>query len=287
MVLISRRKLVSGLGLLAVGVPGQAFAQGAGLLARLRQAGVARVGIANQPPFSAMLPDGSMTGLAPTIAKRVLERLGIPRMEGAIATYGELIPGMFAGRWDFVAASLTLSKERCGQVLFSDPLSFEGVCIVGLKDKNSAKPQTLADLIRLGVKVGVQSGGAQFRQLASSTMAPNNIIQFNNDPAMFDGLMAGRVQYLWATHLPAVELTKRRQVATDIVFPVADSIAPGAANAFRKTDVDLYEAYQKELRAMKQSGEYLELATRFGFEIPPDLMHATADRQCEVAAREG
>ena len=84
-----------------------------------------------------------------------------------------------------------------------------------------------------------------------------------------------------------MELTKRRQVATDIVFPVADSIAPGAANAFRKTDVDLYEAYQKELRAMKQSGEYLELATRFGFEIPPDLMHATADRQCEVAAREG
>ena len=47
-------------------------------------------------------------------------------MEGAVATYGELVPGMFAGRWDFVAASLTITKERCGQVLFSDPMSFEG-----------------------------------------------------------------------------------------------------------------------------------------------------------------
>ena len=285
--LVSRRAFAAGGALFASGIPDSSRAQGAGLLARLRQAGVAKVGIANQPPFSSLLPDGSMTGIAPTIAKQVLGRIGVPRMEGAIATYGELIPGLFAGRWDFVAASLTITKERCAQVAFSDPLSFEGVCIVALTERNADKPRTLADLLRLGLPVGVQSGGAQYRQLVASGMSPDKISQFNNDPAMFDGLVAGRVRYLWATHLPAVELATRRRLAADIVFPVADSIAPGAANAFRKMDVDFYEAYQKEFRAMKVSGEYQAIATRFGFELPADVMNATADRACEAVASAG
>ncbi|MBX9758170.1 MAG: transporter substrate-binding domain-containing protein [Beijerinckiaceae bacterium] len=256
-----------------------------GLLAKLRKQGVARVGIANQPPFSALNPDGTMSGLSPAIARRILERIGVPRMEGAVATYGELVPGMFAGRWDFVAASLTITKERCGQVLFSDPMSFEGPCIVSVSEKNTAKPLTKADLIKMNVTVGVHQGGAQYRELLASGMPPDRIIQFAHEALLFDGLMAGRVQYLWAAHLPTQEIIKRRRAKVDMVFPVADATAPGAGNAFRTQDTDLHAAFQEELRAMKRSGEFLKIAEEHGFEIPADLLHATAEQQCALVSK--
>ena len=284
---LSRRRVLWGGAMLAGGLaPRAASAQaGGGLLAELRKARVVKVGIANQPPFSSLNADGTMTGIAPTIAQKVMERLGVPKMEGVVATYGELIPGMLAGRWHFVAASLTITRERCAQVRFCDPLSFEGSCIVSLPDKNQLKPKTMKELIQGNVTVGVPTGGAQYRQLLAAGIAPDNIRQFNQDTAMFDGLIAGRVQYLWASHLPAVEISRRRRINFDIVFPVSDAAAPGAANAFRLQDQELYDAYQRELRALKASGEYLTIANQFGFEIPPELMNATADQQCSAVSR--
>jgi polar amino acid transport system substrate-binding protein len=250
------------------------------MLTRLQAAKVAKVGIANQPPFSALNPDGSMTGIAPSMAQAILERLGIPKMEGTIATYGDLIPGLFAGRWDFVAASLTITKERCTQVLFSDPLSFEGPSIVSVPGRFPEQPKTLAELVKMKAKIGVPSGGAQFNAIQQAGVLPENIAQFPNDSALVDGLFANRIQYGWMSHLPIVGLVRRRNLKLDIVFPVADSSAPGAANAFRMEDTDFYEAYQKELRAMKASGEYLKIANEWGFEIPPELMNTTAAQQC-------
>ena len=54
---------------------------------------------------------------------------------------------MMAGRWDFVAASLTITKARCAQVLFCDPLVYDGDVIVALKD---TQPAPKAPRFRLG-----------------------------------------------------------------------------------------------------------------------------------------
>jgi polar amino acid transport system substrate-binding protein len=280
--LITRRRFYVG-GVAATLVT-PASAQDSGLLQKLRAAGVARVGIANQPPFSSLNPDGTMSGVAPSMAKRALEGMGIARMEGFVASYGELIPGMMAGRWDFVAASLTITKERCAQVLYSDPLSFDGSCIVAIPEKNTLKPKTMADLIKHGVTVGSQQGGAQYRSLRTSGMPDDNIRQFTNDASMFDALMAGRVQYLWASHQPMTEIVKRRRANVEIVFPVADAPSPGAGNAFRLQDVEFHAAYQKEIRAMKASGEYLAIANKWGFEIPAELIPATSEGQCKLVS---
>src|SRR5258708_7299425 len=107
---LARRHVLAGAAAVAVGavyrpVLAQTDPGGKGLLARLQAAKKVRVGIANQPPFSSLNPDGSITGGAPSISKIILGRLGITEIEGFIGTYGELIPGMLAGRWDFVSAS--------------------------------------------------------------------------------------------------------------------------------------------------------------------------------------
>lgn len=289
MVTSSKRKVLATAGLIilqtlmtATLLP--AYAAGEGLLERLRTTKVARVGIANQPPFSSLNPDGTMTGIAPTIARLILQRLGINDMQGSIATYGELIPGMLAGRWDFVAASLTITRERCSQVLFSDPLSFEGNSIVSVPGRSLQHPKTMAELIRMNATVGVPTGGAQLRMLLAAGARSENILQFNTDPALIDGLIANRIQYGWMSHLPAVNMIRQRKLTLDVVFPVADATAPGAGNAFRRQDADLHAAYQKELRAMKASGEFLKIATGFGFEIPEEFAHSTAEDQCSFVS---
>jgi polar amino acid transport system substrate-binding protein len=281
---LSRRAAIVGGLSLAVLRPGGAHAQGSAdsTLARLRAAKKARIGIANQPPFSSLNPDGTVTGLGPEVAKTILGRLGIPEVEGTIATYGELIPGMLAGRWDIVAATLTISKERCTQVLFGDPIAFEGPCIFWVTGRSKDNPKTIADLVKLKAQVGVPTGGAAMRSLLDAGLTTDNVVQFQNDPALMDGVLAQRVQYGFTSHLPVRLQMRQRNLSLDIVFPVADSVTPGASNAFRLNDKDLHDAYQKELKAMKASGEWIAIANKFGFEIPKEFWDRTAVQQCEA-----
>ncbi len=141
----TRRGVLRGAGSIALaGVSGRAFAQvasGSGLLAKLQAAKKVRIGIVNQPPFSALNPDGTVTGAAPTISRTIMNRLGITEIEGFLATYGELIPGMLAQRWDFVSGALTITKARCAQVRFGDPIIFDGDNIVAVKGHPGPMPK--------------------------------------------------------------------------------------------------------------------------------------------------
>jgi polar amino acid transport system substrate-binding protein len=279
MAAVARRRV---LGAMALGLAGgRVFAQpagGQGTLARLRAARKVTVGIANQPPFSALNPDGSLTGVAPTIAQTIMARLGIPEMAGLVATYGQLIPGMLAGRWDFVSAALTITKPRCGQVLFSDPLVLDGDVIASLK--GATPPNRISDLAALHATVGVQAGGADLRVLLAAGIPPDNIRQFPSDPAIIDGLLAGRVQFALMVHSPLRGLIEQRHLDLAVAYPVLDVPPTGGACAFRTEDADLQAAFQKEFRAMKASGEWRAIASRFGFDTPPNLLDTTIEQLC-------
>ena len=263
-------------------VPARAEA-GAGLLKRLQAAKKVRVGIANQFPYSSLNPDGTLDGVGPAISKAVLERLGITEMEGIIGTYGELIPGLMAGRWDFVAACLTITKVRCGQVLFADPLIQDGTALF-YKKTAPAAPKSVADIAKLHALVGAQAGGADYRQILADGIPQSDIVQFPSDLAIVDGLLADRMPYAMTAY-SALKAVIRQRHLTDftIVFPLPDDPAKGASCAFRRADTDLYDAFQKELRAMKTSGEFANIVTHYGFDAPPELLALTAENACAAA----
>jgi polar amino acid transport system substrate-binding protein len=189
---LTRRHVLSGTGSIALdsiapgSMGGSAFAQvaagqGQGLLAKLQAAKKIRIGIVNSPPYSALNPDGTVTGAVPTITKRIMDRLGIPEIEGFLASYGDLIPGMQAGRWDFVSAALTITKARCGQVKFGDPLIFDGANIVALKDHPGPMPKHLSGLAKGNFIVGAPAGGVDLKSLLEAGVSADNIRQFTND----------------------------------------------------------------------------------------------------------
>ena len=254
-------------------------ASGRGLLAKLQAIKTVKVGVANQPPYSALNPDGTLTGAAPGFTKAIMERLGIPNIEGFIGTYGQLIPGMLADRWDFVSASLTITQARCEQVLFCDPLVYDADVIVSLKETDPNPPDRLSDLAKKSVTIGVQAGGADLRAILAAGFPQDRVSQFSNDPAILDGLLAKRVQYVLMSGSPARTLIAQRKPDVAFASPVLDTPSRGSGCAFRKEDTDLYDAYQKELRAMKASGEFAAILRKYDFD-PTDAVKMTAAEAC-------
>lgn len=278
----SRRGIVTGLAASAAALhrPMPAIAQAPGLLAKLRAAKKARVGLANQPPFSGITPDGKLIGMAPTLCQAIMSKLGVPELEGTVATYGELVPGMQAGRWDFIAAALTITPQRCAQVQFSDPILFDGGAIVSLKGGMADPPKTVAELVSRKITVGVQSGGNHSRSLLAAGVDPANMLQFTSDVSIIDGLIAKRMQVAFASSSGLKMIIRQRKLDAIVTFPIADEGVNGSACAFRPADTDLYAAFQAELAQMKKSGEWVKMANSFGFEIPAEMADYTAARLC-------
>jgi polar amino acid transport system substrate-binding protein len=282
---LARRSVMGGIGAVTLALAsGKLSAQGApgnqGLLARLQAAKKVRVGIANQPPFSALNSDGTLTGVAPGIVQLVMKRLGITAFEVSIGTYGELIPGMLAGRWDFIGAALTITKPRCEQVLYSDPLTLDARAIVSFKGELADPPTLIADFVKKNTIVGVFAGGADLRLLLSVGIPQANLRQFPNDSALMDGLIAKRMQVVFGSYSALKDISQKRGLDLAMTYPIADDVPSFAACAFRKEDTDLYDAFQKELSAMKASGEFRTIVEQYGFEAPALLLNATSAQAC-------
>lgn len=259
-------------------VPHTTAAQGQGLLARLQASKKVRVGVANQPPFSALNPDGTLTGVAPTVSRMIMTRLGITDMEGFMGSYGELVPGMMAGRWDFISSCLTVTEPRCQQVTYSDPITSDGRCIVTLKGEKG--PKRIAEL--KDYVVGLLAGGADFRLVQVRGVPLANVRQFPNDTALLDGLLAKRFQVEFGSHPGVADMIRKRGVEKDVemIYPIEDDTVSFAACAFRKEDTDLHAAFQRELRALKASGEFAQVVSSFGFDVNDILLTATPEKAC-------
>jgi polar amino acid transport system substrate-binding protein len=286
---LTRRRVLSGVGSVALGSAcGNALAQavadeGHGLLAKLQAAKKVRIAFPNQPPFSALNPDGTVTGAAPTITHTIMERLGIPGIEGILATYGELIPGMLADRWDFVSAALTITKARCSQVRFGDPIIFDGDNIVALKNHPGPMPRRLSELAKGGFVVGAPAGGADVKALLAAGVTLDNIRQFTNDQSEIDALLAKRIDFGVMSPSGVRQSIKQRNLDLDITYPVEDDPPRGSACAFRPQDTDLYDAYVKEMRKMRTSGELTAILNSFGYETTIEQLSTPVEQLCSVS----
>lgn len=249
-------------------------------LADLKSAGVIKMGLANQPPYSSVAPDGTVGGFVPAIIQQVMEKIGIPRIEASVASYGQLIPGLQAGRWQMIGAAFRLSKERCAAVMFTDPVVFDGGALAFQEGRVSNSPAAIESLASTDGSVGILQGSYLVRLAVSLGVAQDRILQFPDNPALIDGLLAKRVQVAISTNSSLRDLQKQRG-GFEIQYPLADDPPVGSAPAFALGDDELHAAFQRELRAMRASGELDKLAAQFGFEPPPDALRSiSAEDAC-------
>lgn len=240
-------------------------AHAADTLTMLKDQKFARIAIANEPPYTEVKTDGTVTGAAPEVARAVLKKLGVEDVVASISEYGAMIPGLQARRWDMVSAGLFIKAERCAAVSFSEPDLCDAEAFM-LKNDATMKLESFEDVAKLGAKVGVPGGGTEEKLALAAGVARDHVIVVPDGQSGTKMLKDGRID---AYALPVAsinDLLKKAEDATLTMYaPIKNTPIYCAGVAFRKQDTALRDAYDKELKAMKESGEFAKIIEPFGF----------------------
>ncbi|MEU9114153.1 ectoine/hydroxyectoine ABC transporter substrate-binding protein EhuB [Streptomyces sp. NPDC048483] len=288
---IRRRSLLAGVAALgaagALGatsacsrVPTAEAKDGGHLLERLKAKGSVTLGLAGEQPYGYIGEDGKLTGSAPTIAKVIFKRLGVPKVEPFPTEFSSLIAGLNSQQFDVVAAGMYIQPERCEQVIFADPEYQMRDAFIVAKG-NPKGLHTYKDIARKGAKMAT---GVGYAELGYAEEA--GVKNISTLPDQLAGLLAveqGRVDVFVGTAVTVRNVVRQSKTtkaeATAEVTPYMDGkpVIDVGAFAFRSPETNLRDAFNRELHKMKKSGELLDLMRPFGF---------TKDQMTEITAKE-
>lgn len=245
-----------------------------------KKQGFLRVGIANEPPYTQVNADGTVTGAEPDVLKAVCKRLGIEEVQGIITPYESMIPGLQANRWDVIAAGLFMKQSRCAEVLYSEPVIVSTESFAVPKG-NPKKILTVKDVLAdKSLRIAVLPGGFEEGILKNAKVPAAQQVKVNEGRSGIEALRASRVD---AFMLPTLSLQALAKGGADfdITEPVEDAPRTGSGAAFRTSDAAFHEAYNKELAALKATDEFAEILTKWGFD-PTVVEGVTAKELCET-----
>lgn len=261
-------------------------------LERVRREGVVRVGFANEAPYAYLdSKTDRLTGEAPEIARAVLERMGIPEIEGVLAEFGALIPGLKAGRFDLIAAGMYVKPARCREIDFSNPTYCigEGLLVRAGNPLDLHSYDDVRDSEE--ARIGVVAGAVELGYAREVGVPDERIVIFPDAPSAVAGVQSGRIDGYAGTSLTVKDmLTKADDPRLALAEPFRNPVIDGeevrgcGAFGFRPEDDALREAFDRHLDELLGTREHLELVRPFGFtrdELPGG---ATAEELCASAA---
>jgi polar amino acid transport system substrate-binding protein len=284
-----RTRLMKVAVVVAVALCGVSSYCSAATLAEIKSRGVFRAAIQNEPPYAYITGDGNVEGLGPEVATVVLKHLGIDQVDWVIAPFSSLIPGLLANRWDMVAGQQTIKPARCEVVSFSNPMSTAGEALI-VKAGNPKNLHSYADIkANPQVKVATQSGNIELTYFQAYGIAPDQILPIPSNADAADTLSAGRADAYAMEDVSAALLLKSGampgfELATPFTQPTLNgkSVLSFGGHTFRKQDVELRLAYDKELAAFMKTPEFAAIVERNGLpkESTERALTKTADEIC-------
>lgn len=237
-------------------------------LERLREQGFVRIAIANEPPYTQVNADGSVSGAAPDLARAIFNRLGVEDVEASVTEYGAMIPGLQAGRFDVVTAGLFMRPERCAAVAYSQPDLCDAEAFA-VQQGNPLGLNSFEDIAENPeASVGVPGGGTEERLALDAGVPRDRVIVVPDGQSGINMLQDGRID---AYSLPVLSIASLVEQAggeasgLDMVAPVEGAPVSCAGAAFRKDEEALRDAYDEVLAEMKESGEFAEIIEPYGF----------------------
>lgn len=250
--------------------------EGKNVLEELQEKGKVTVGFANEKPY-AYEEDGELKGAAVEIAKEVLGNLGIDEVEGQLAEFGNLIPGLNAGKFDLVTAGMAITPDRCKNVAFGEPeIQYgEGLIVSTGNPENLRSYKDIA--ANPDIKVAVMSGATEIDFLQREGVDDSQIVRVPDIPASFSAVESGRAHVTTGTEMTikmALESANadKLEFVEDFEQPEIEGVPSYGAAAFRTDNVALQEAYNEELAKLKEEGKIAELIEPSGFSAEMNLV---------------
>jgi polar amino acid transport system substrate-binding protein len=293
---LSRRSVLTGLGVAmalpvwltgcttvepppAVGDAAVGDAASEGLLERGRSQGYLRVGIANEPPYTSVTADGTVTGAEPDVFRAVIQRMGIDDVEGVITPYDAMIPGLQANRWDAITAGLFMKESRCAEVLYTEPVIVSTESF-GVPVGNPKGILTVADVLAdPELKIVVLPGGFEEGILKTAGVPDEQMVRINDNRSGVEAVKSGRAD---AFFLPTLSLKALQETepGLEVTPPVPDAPRTGSGAAFRPGDEAFVAEYNKELAEFKETPEFAAILEEWGFD-PEAVEGVTAAELCK------
>ncbi|MBB4423864.1 polar amino acid transport system substrate-binding protein [Bradyrhizobium sp. CIR48] len=236
-------------------------------LDRLRGGENAVIGIANDPPFMSMTPDGKPDGIGPSIDKAVLGQMGVSAVAAQVMEYGALIPAVRAHRIIFASGgALNITPERCQAVLFSEPTTCMGDAFVVRADPGQSVT-TYKEVADRGLKIGVCGGCTMEKFALGAGVKRENLVIFPDDVSGLKMLLDKRIDVLasGAGPMTHVRATSSNPSLTALI-QVKDAPMSCTGAVFSKEDAEFRNAYNAGLKKIQESGEYTAILKKFGNE---------------------
>ena len=213
-------------------------------------------------PFALPSLSGGVQGFSVDLFTEVARRLRRPITIDS-ASYSGLIPALDAGRYDFLAAPTTVTKERAENLLFTSGYLWTAFQF-GIK-KGTPSIASLDDL--RGKVITVNKGSAYDAWAAANAAQYGFTAQaYDTQSDAVQAVLAGRAYAnLGGNAVVRYAATKLPQFQPD--FVIKETRAAWAA-PFRKDEAALRNQIQDAMSCMKRDGSLAKLSEKW-FGVPP------------------
>ncbi len=227
-------------------------------------------------PFE-FVEDGKIIGYSADIMAEVMKALPGVELKRLDLPWQGILPGLAAGRFDYVVTSVTVTPERMKAYHLSAPIADATMALLKRKgDATITKPEDIA-----GKAVGSQAGSAQLAALETFAATlkdkggPVTVSTYTDFSEAYADLGAGRIQAVVNSLPNLLEAARQRPDVFEVVLP---TFGPKTYFSWAgRNDADsasLNALMDAELVKLNTSGKLAELQKKwFGapMELPENL----------------
>lgn len=241
-------------------------------LRSLQQSGAIKIGYAVEAPYIYIEPGGEVTGAEAEVAKVIVKRLGIQRIEWRLSEFNLLISELEAGRIDAIVAGMFITTERAERVSFSEPTFHvqQGLLVEAGNPNQLYSYNQIASLPE--IKVAVISGAIEESLLKKLGVSDRQLVTVPDaltgrvavETGTVDGLALSALTIRWMAQQDQLGRTEMAQPFEQDTLIQNQYLGYGAV-VFRQEDTQLRSAWNVALKEYLGTPEHLSIISPFGF----------------------
>jgi polar amino acid transport system substrate-binding protein len=228
------------------------------------------------PPFNYKDASGNLQGFDVDVAREVGKRVGA-KISFVCQPFDSLIPGLLAGKFDMIAASLSITEEREKSIAFSVPyrsstarfVGAEGTAAVPFTKDGKPNPDGVK-----GKAIGLQRSSTYETYMREKFPGADILLYDTVDNMLLD-LTSKRIDLVFAGPIKLATdfLDKPRGKGYAFIGPEINDeqyFGPGCGIGLRKDDTKLRDEVDTALKGMISDGTFKTINSKYwSFSVLP------------------
>lgn len=255
-------------------IAGSMTAQAGPLMDRINSGKPIRIGFANLEPWAYEGNGQKPLGFVVAITLGVLGKMGYDRIEPITSSWSGLIPGLNANRFDIITSAMFITKRRCKELAFSEPIGVFGDAFIVAK----GNPKSLNNYQNLRNKNGMFVTGVGYDTIETAInegVPASRIMRVPGPTEILEAIKSGHADAGGVTYFTAIHLAKESGGLVDVTEPtdLPKSTLNWVGIGFRNSDRDFLVKFNTALKKYIGSDEMMAVVTKYGYsesQLPGD-----------------